>query len=289
MPPAAAAWGPGAAAAAAVAPQQRCRCADPAASSGARASGGRGRGGGACGAPRRGAARRAAAPWLLLALLASAAVVTCLALPEAPGSGQQRAAPRRRALSSGGDDGGGGGEDVGGEDVGGEEDGGGGGGGAAAAPAAAAPAAAAAQPAPSTRELQRPWAEAFPEQWRAYQAALGALTVRGSPLPSHVAALLPASERLNPAQAARGLAYLGSGARLRRVIGQLASGKPVKAAVLGGSISFGSGIEADKGVADWFTLVVKRLGEAFPRANVTGRNGCVPATPSSFMNMWVWG
>jgi hypothetical protein len=229
--------------------------------------------------------RAAAAGWLLL-LLASAAVVSCLASPVA---GAQERLPRlrwrRQALVSGEDGGGaeggaaaaagstteGGGSSPGGEGDGGGSGSSGGGGGQ--------------QLAPSTRELQRPWAEAFPEQWAAHRASLASLTVAGAPLPGHVAALLPSSERLNPAQAARGLAYVGAGARLRRVLGRLAAGGAVKAAVLGGSISFGSGIENDKGRADWFTLVVERLGTAFPGANVTGRNGCVPATPSSFMNM----
>lgn len=68
-----------------------------------------------------------------------------------------------------------------------------------------------------------------------------------------------------------------------RVVRDLHAGKPVKLAVLGGSISWGSAV--DKGVADWFTLLLERLKAAFPAAAVSGRNGCVPATPSSFMNV----
>ena len=67
-----------------------------------------------------------------------------------------------------------------------------------------------------------------------------------------------------------------------RVLTDLQSGKHVKLGVLGGSISWGSDIE--RGTFDWFTLVTNRLQEAFPEATVTARNGCVPATPSSFMN-----
>ncbi|KAI8467410.1 MAG: SGNH hydrolase-type esterase domain-containing protein [Monoraphidium minutum] len=106
---------------------------------------------------------------------------------------------------------------------------------------------------------------------------------------------------------ARGAAFAGGGARLRRVLRDLAAGgaplvsataggktsskaaapggprRPVKLAVLGGSISWGSAVSG--GVDDWFTLVTARLRDAFPNATVVGRNGCVPATPSSFMNM----
>lgn len=63
----------------------------------------------------------------------------------------------------------------------------------------------------------------------------------------------------------------------------LQSGKQIKLGVLGGSISWGSAVE--RGTDDWFALLTAHLAAAFPAANVTGRNGCVPATPSSFMNM----
>jgi hypothetical protein len=69
---------------------------------------------------------------------------------------------------------------------------------------------------------------------------------------------------------------------LCRVLTDVQAGKEVKLGVLGGSISWGSDIE--RGTWDWFTLVSKRLQEAFPRARISSRNGCVPATPSSFMN-----
>lgn len=65
----------------------------------------------------------------------------------------------------------------------------------------------------------------------------------------------------------------------------LHAGRHIKLAVLGGSISWGSGSGFKRGTNDWFTLVVKYVQEAFPAANVTGRNGCVPATPSAYMNM----
>jgi UDP-glucose:glycoprotein glucosyltransferase len=68
-----------------------------------------------------------------------------------------------------------------------------------------------------------------------------------------------------------------------RVLRDLQLGKPVRLAVLGGSISWGSAVA--RGQDDWFSLVTAHLSAAFPAATVTGRNGCVPATPSSFMNM----
>jgi hypothetical protein len=162
------------------------------------------------------------------------------------------------------------------------------------------------------------WTRVFPQQWAAYRSNLqrlrlasdddssggssgggksggAAITEEPRVLAPHVAALLSGSELLNPAQMARSLAYMGGGHRLRRVLRDLAAGgaagqdgpdgprQPVKIAVLGGSISWGSAVTG--GHDDWFTLVAARLREAFPRAKVVARNGCVPATPSSFMNM----
>lgn len=143
------------------------------------------------------------------------------------------------------------------------------------------------------------WHEVFSSQWSHYRedvkrlrvapkSADGADSGAAVPVASHVLKLLGSSELLNPAQMARSLAYLGGAHRLRRVVSDLVrgsseGGRGVKISVLGGSISWGSAVS--KGVDDWFTLVVQRLQEVFPAANITGRNGCVPATPSSFMNM----
>lgn len=86
-------------------------------------------------------------------------------------------------------------------------------------------------------------------------------------------------------QVQKGLVYTGSNFRLRTVVHDLILGKrPIKVGAIGGSIT--NGAKASRiGETDWFSLVGKYLQVAFPRANVTTRNGALPATPSALMNM----
>lgn len=57
--------------------------------------------------------------------------------------------------------------------------------------------------------------------------------------------------------------------------------RPVKIGLVGGSIAWGQA--ADRGKDDFFTLFAKWLTTAFPKANVTTRNGAIPGTPSAYM------
>jgi hypothetical protein len=248
---------------------------------------------------RGGTPRRRVAPWLLLAVLAAAA---CLARPAA-GAGAWWPPPQasRRGISA---------TAAAAADAARP-----GGPGALGLLRAGARALQEAAWAALPGVFGKHWSEVFPQQWAAYRADLERLRFApggagggggggGEPrgLPPHVARLFNGSELLNPASMARGLAFVGGAHRLRRVMrdlaaaSQAASGgggqqrqqqqqpppRPVKIAVLGGSISWGSAVTG--GVDDWFTLVEARLREAFPGAEVVARNGAVPATPSSFMN-----
>ncbi|EFJ46870.1 hypothetical protein VOLCADRAFT_92614 [Volvox carteri f. nagariensis] len=47
-------------------------------------------------------------------------------------------------------------------------------------------------------------------------------------------------------------------------------------------ISWGQGVSR-RGETDWFSHFSKWMIEAFPRANITARNGCVPGVPSAYM------
>jgi len=68
------------------------------------------------------------------------------------------------------------------------------------------------------------------------------------------------------------------------VVHDLLLGKRIRVGAIGGSITHGA--KASKiGETDWFSLVGKYLRTAFPRANITTRNGALPATPSALMNM----
>eukprot|EP00878_Enallax_costatus_P031969 GHUV01035048.1.p1 GENE.GHUV01035048.1~~GHUV01035048.1.p1 ORF type:complete len:243 (+),score=79.43 GHUV01035048.1:155-883(+) len=132
--------------------------------------------------------------------------------------------------------------------------------------------------------FQQKWFEVFKQQWKDYYKSLEAVRIGNSTLSELVSPLgLHNVTVANPAQLRRSIGYRGAMHRLRRVLRDLQTGKPVKLAVLGGSISWGSAVE--RGQDDWFSLLTSRLKAAFPNSNITGKNGCVPATPSSFMNM----
>lgn len=86
-------------------------------------------------------------------------------------------------------------------------------------------------------------------------------------------------------QLQKSLVYTGSNFRLRKVVHDLILAKrPIKVGAIGGSIT--NGAKASKiGETDWFSLVGKYMKAAFPKANITTRNGALPATPSALMNM----
>lgn len=86
-------------------------------------------------------------------------------------------------------------------------------------------------------------------------------------------------------QVSKGLVYTGSNFRLRKVVRDLVvSKRPIKVGAIGGSITNGAKASVI-GQTDWFSLVGTYLKTAFPRANITTRNGALPATPSALMNM----
>ncbi|GFR42868.1 hypothetical protein Agub_g3859, partial [Astrephomene gubernaculifera] len=85
-------------------------------------------------------------------------------------------------------------------------------------------------------------------------------------------------------QLERGLTYLGSACRLRRVVRDLLMGRDVKIGVVGGSVSWGQSATR-RGVTDWFSTLSSYMVNAFPTANITARNGCTPGVPSSYMIM----
>jgi hypothetical protein len=70
--------------------------------------------------------------------------------------------------------------------------------------------------------------------------------------------------------------------RCRRVVKQLLDGKPTHIAVIGGSASYGIGVQ--RGSSDWFAQLQRYIRTAFPRAAVTAKNGCVPGGQSEFVN-----
>lgn len=75
----------------------------------------------------------------------------------------------------------------------------------------------------------------------------------------------------------RGVVYTGAGWRLRRFVATLLAGRTVKVGAIGGSVSWGHGASM-RGTTDWFSLFIKWLRLAFPKATVLGRNGCIPGT-----------
>ena len=86
-------------------------------------------------------------------------------------------------------------------------------------------------------------------------------------------------------QVRKSLVYTGSNFRLRRVVhDMMMGGRTIKVGAIGGSITHGAKASVI-GETDWFSLVGTYLKEAFPRANITTRNGALPATPSALMNM----
>lgn len=54
---------------------------------------------------------------------------------------------------------------------------------------------------------------------------------------------MPWAPLLTPEEQARGVTYLGSGSRMRRVAGKLLAGQPVTVVALGGSVTYGHGVD----------------------------------------------
>ncbi|PNH01936.1 hypothetical protein TSOC_012121 [Tetrabaena socialis] len=89
------------------------------------------------------------------------------------------------------------------------------------------------------------------------------------------------------AQLHRGTAYTGASSRLKRLVKELMvphERKEFKIAVVGGSVSWGQ-FTSRRGETDWFSVFTKWMNNAFPRANITARNGCTPGVPTPYMIM----
>ncbi|KAG2495310.1 hypothetical protein HYH03_006582 [Edaphochlamys debaryana] len=96
------------------------------------------------------------------------------------------------------------------------------------------------------------------------------------------AALPEDSREGSRARGRAGLAYAGPRTRLRRFVRELLLGrKPVKIGVVGGSITYGHGTSKPK--YGWFSVFSRWLITSFPNANITARNGAIPATRSNLM------
>eukprot|EP00887_Chlorella_sp_A99_P000046 scaffold16.g46.t1 len=88
---------------------------------------------------------------------------------------------------------------------------------------------------------------------------------------------------LPPDALARGLAPLGSGARMARLASKLLAGQPATVVLLGGSVTFGSG-------ATWWgsafpALFFDWLQKSFPDSNLTLLNRSIPASTSGLTAM----
>lgn len=57
---------------------------------------------------------------------------------------------------------------------------------------------------------------------------------------------LPWEPLLRQADVQRGMAYWGTGQRLRRVAAKLLAGKPIRAVTLGGSVTYGNGASSPR-------------------------------------------
>ncbi|KAG1667238.1 hypothetical protein FOA52_009803 [Chlamydomonas sp. UWO 241] len=123
------------------------------------------------------------------------------------------------------------------------------------------------------------------EEWRAYFHSLNSIVVHNQRMSNLMGPILNYSFSIPEVQLRKGMVYTGSNARLRRVVRDLITGKrQVRIGVVGGSVTWGTGPSV-RGVTDWFSIFSRYMVTAFPKANVTLRNGCVPGTPTSYMIM----
>lgn len=95
--------------------------------------------------------------------------------------------------------------------------------------------------------------------------------------------MLAYKHSLSRGQLQRSLVYKGANLRLRRVLNKLLTGKNVNVGVIGGSISWGHMVQ--RGIEDWFTLLSNWMNTTLPAAQLTFKNGCVPATQSEYVSM----
>mmetsp|Transcript_18065 Transcript_18065/g.30923 ORF Transcript_18065/g.30923 Transcript_18065/m.30923 type:complete len:541 (-) Transcript_18065:362-1984(-) len=139
---------------------------------------------------------------------------------------------------------------------------------------------------PTVQQLQIPLSpsqDVIREAWNQWHGQLANIQLDGRPLLFDVH-----PDRygwsLTPAQLKRALVTQVKGSRLRRLVRNLLTGKPVKLGVIGTSVSWGTG-PSKRGSTDWISMLPLALTLIFPKANVTARNGCFPGTGSGFSSM----
>ncbi|KAG2485763.1 hypothetical protein HYH03_015477 [Edaphochlamys debaryana] len=137
----------------------------------------------------------------------------------------------------------------------------------------------------SGQEVDKPFERTAVRQELLWQRPPHRLAAIDASLGLALAPLMSYSFLLPMTQLRAGRSYAGPRARLRRFVRALLSGsRPLKVGAVGGSITWGEGT-SDKSRHAWFSVVSRFLVDSFPRANITCRNGAVPATPSAFMVM----
>jgi len=85
-------------------------------------------------------------------------------------------------------------------------------------------------------------------------------------------------------QRRRGLGYVGSGRRLRAVLEKLAAGNHIHVTAVGGSVT--AGLHGARDGHSWPEYLFNFLDDRYP-GQVTGHNGAVPGTISSYMSACV--
>jgi UDP-glucose:glycoprotein glucosyltransferase len=136
------------------------------------------------------------------------------------------------------------------------------------------------------RELaQEQWNALLNRQWHAALHRLSGMVIDEHRVSDLLGPILRHKYELPLVQVRRSLVYGSHSVRMRRVVHDMWLGKrPIKVGAIGGSITHGA-VASKRGETDWVSLVGKYLRTAFPRTNITMRNGALPATPSALMNM----
>lgn len=132
------------------------------------------------------------------------------------------------------------------------------------------------------QQQQPAWKSIFQSQMKDHMDQLERISVDGISVGQALnTQLQPYQFLLGPQLLQRSMAHAGPSHRLRTLMHRLRTGqqKQLRLRVLGGSISWGAAVERGQ---DWFSRLHGYMAAAFPGVNVTGVNGCVPATPSSF-------
>jgi hypothetical protein len=116
--------------------------------------------------------------------------------------------------------------------------------------------------------------------WRDYIRETAASAVGGSQLGNSLQTVLTHaySTPLEAVQASN--AYTGANARLRRVVSDLAAGKPVKVVAIGGPATNGSDA-SQRGRTDYLSRYVAYLSRAFPGSQITFVRASAGVAPSA--------